>query len=139
MPQPGISNIKQAVTTYLDIRGVVNQVLVTLADSTRDGGLNGGNNSTKLYPGMLVVKVSGTGTDAGKYSHYDASEGTLDDVRDAGILMDVIDDISTGDQQAHVAFGGGAIFKRSQMRYFEAVDKTEFLANQLTHFTVDTI
>ena len=136
MPQPGISNIKQAVTTYLDIRGVVNQVLVTLADSTRDGGLNGGGNATKLYPGLVVCKVGGTGTDAGKFTHFDLSEADYQDEQNCGVLMDVIDDISTGDQQAHVAIGGGAIFKRSQLRFYEAVDKSGF---NYAEFPVDTI
>lgn len=136
MPEPGISNVKQAVTTYLNIRGDLTQVLVSLATAARDGGLDGGGAATRLTPGMIVTKITGSGANAGKYSHFDASETTQADEAQSGILMDVIDDISTGDQQAHVAFGGGAIFKRSELRFFEAADKTAF---EWEKFPVDTI
>lgn len=138
MPQPGISNVKQAVTSYLNIRGDVTQILVTLDSTTRDGGLNGGNAATKLFPGMVVTKIS-SGADAGLYTHFDQSESTKNTKADIGILMDVIDNISTGDQQAHVAFGGGAIFKRSELRFFEAADKTELMTTSLDDFPIPTI
>lgn len=134
--EPGISNIKQAVTTYLDIRGVVNQVLVTLTDDTRDGGLDGGGNSTKLLPGTVVTRITGTGTDAGKFSHFDQSVATQNDEAQSGILMDVVENINNGDRQAHIAIGGGAIFKRSQLRWFEAADKAAF---EYEKFPIDTI
>ena len=137
MPQPGISRVKQAVTTYQNIRGYANQILVTIDDETRDGGPDGGNDSTKLLPGVIVTRIL-SGANVGKYTHYDLSESTYNDIVEAGVLMDVIDDISTGDQQAHVTFGGGAIFKRSELRYFEAADKTS-IAGLWHEFPVDTI
>jgi hypothetical protein len=137
MPDPGIGNVRQSVTTYQNIRGYANQILVTLDDGTKDGGPDGGNNSTKLLPGLIVTRIE-SGANVGKYTHYDASAATYDDVAEAGVLMDVIEDISTGDQQAAVTFGGGAIFKRSELRYFEAADKTA-LADLWHEFPVDTI
>jgi len=94
---------------------------VMVASTARDGGKSGGNNSTKLMPGMVLGKR----TTGGLYSHYDtdAINGTQNE-EDCVILLEIIDDISDGNQQAHVGVGG--VIRRDQLRFNLAADKTGF-------------
>ena len=74
-------------------------------------------------PGMLLGKKTSGGT----YSHYDndATDGT-EDAENCIVLLEIIDDISTGNQQA--AAGVGGVLRRDELRFVNSTAKTAFLA-----------
>lgn len=130
---PGIRANKLNQHSPLNIRGMVTSMYVTVDTATRDGGPNGAANvgaaSAKLEPGLLLNK----GTD--EYTNLTTTSSEIDNPEDIVILLDYVD-VTNGDQMAHVAFGGGAIFDRNQIRYTLAADKTNIDFEQVTIPTV---
>ncbi len=113
------------IPVNLGIRGrpVVRTVLID--SGARDGGIAGGLSATELLPGTVLAPL----TASGRYSDYDndASDGTQAE-GDSVILMEKITDISTGNQRAHVAAGGGT-FNWDKLRWRLAADKSAFARN----------
>ena len=95
--------------------------MIEIDTAARDGGTAGGNDSTELLPGLILGKV----TTGGKYKEYAnaASDGSQLE-ENCVILLQPINDISTGDQRAHVAPNG--VVRAAQLRWATAADKTAF-------------
>lgn len=131
MVSPGLGPNKPVVHPHLDMFGAGRQFVGIIDTATRDGSVDGGQSSTRLMPGLVLGKV----TTGGKYKDYnqDGSDGTqLED--NCVVLMDVIEDISTGDRRAHVAVGYS--FKRDQLRFRTAGDEAAFEYGKAPFFAV---
>ena len=120
MNEVGFAPVKQESAGYLDIHG--NESFYVVIDTaTRDGGNAGGGNATALKPGLVLGKV----TAGGKYKDYDhdGTDGTQLEEH-CVILLEPIQNISTGDQRAYVASNG--VVRYNQLRFRTAADKTNF-------------
>ena len=120
MNEVGFAPVTQERAGYLDIHGH-ETFFVVIDKGARDGGTAGGGDSKTLLPGTLLGKVTATG----KYKDYDndGTDGTQLE-ENCVILLEPIDDISAGDQRAHVAMGG--VVRYNQLRFKTAADKTAF-------------
>ena len=107
------------------LNGTAGRILyIEVASGARDGGPDGGNNSKKLMPGMVLGKItSGNGT--GSYSNYDntLSNGREDETLTV-VLREIIEDISTGNQLVHASVGGTC--KREQLRFHKYSSQNSF-------------
>ena len=120
MNEVGMKATLQERAGYLDIHG--NESFYIEIDSgARDGGTAGGNGSKELLPGLVLGKV----TTGGKYTDYDNDGADGSELeQNCVILLEPINDISTGDQRAHVAPNG--VVRTAQLRWATAADKTAF-------------
>ena len=120
MNEVGMRATLQERAGFLDINGHQSYYIEIDSDA-RDGGTAGGNDSKELLPGLVLCKV----TTGGLYKEYAnaASDGTQLE-QNCVILLEPINDISTGDQRAHVAPNG--VVRAAQLRWKTAADKTAF-------------
>ena len=120
MNEVGMRPTLQERAGYLDINGN-ESYYVEIDMATRDGGTAGGNASTELLPGLVLGKL----TTGGRYTDYD-QDGTDGSQLEENcvILLEPVDDISTGHQRAHVAPNG--VVRAAQLRWATAGDKTAF-------------
>ena len=141
MPTAGIGTPKVVNYSNLNIRGIPVQLFVTVDSAAGDGGTAGAANTDaavgKLQPGLLLAPYT-SGSKNGKYGPYDntATDGRQN-VEDIVVLLDEITDVSTGDQDAGVMVGGGAVISRSQFRYQLAAAKTA-LADLFHDMSIDS-
>lgn len=121
MVSPGLGGFKQIVFPHLDHFGDGRTFVATIDNDTRDGSTQGGQSEKRLMPGLVLGKL----TTGGKYKDYDSdgTDGTQLE-ENCVVLVNVIEDISTGDQRAHVAVG--YTFKRDQLRFRTAADEAAF-------------
>lgn len=123
MANPGYGTFSQkAIATDIITAGYPNLKTVTIISTCIDGGTAGGGTSTNLKPGTVLGLVSASN----KYNDYDynGSDGTQNE-EDVVVLMEEIEDISTGDQTALVATGF-CTFNWDKMRWATADDKSNF-------------
>ena len=130
MAEPRIGTPQLVNPSPLQILGRPIQRYVDILGSTRDGGTAGvaatASATTKLEPGLLLCRIE-SGTNEGKYTHYDTSDATINNPENIVVLQDFVD-VASGERKGHIALGTNAIFKREQMRYHLTADKTALTA-----------
>ncbi len=116
------ADFTQDIPVNLGVRGRPIMRTVLIDSGARDGGIAGGSSATELLPGCVLAPL----TASRRFSDFDndASDGTEQE-GDSVILMEKVTDISTGNQRALVASGGGS-FNWDKLRWRLSGDKSAY-------------